>query len=161
MFVPSDGTALLSTPLQLPSGDRILQACLKEFKGSFNLHPFKFDHTLYRSDLFGIPRIVELAKRIIEKNDDYCALNLGHASIGTKFGFCAMDAESNAIQQNERRERLNEAVSHPGENGSWVKPVPPGPSPLRDSLKWKLMSMFEHRNPTTFSKAVHTSVNRL
>ncbi|MEA3123725.1 MAG: hypothetical protein QOD67_744 [Caballeronia sp.] len=75
MFVPTDDTALPATSLQLPSDDRILQACRKEFKSSFNLHPFKFNHTLHRSGLFEIPRIVELAKRMIDKNGDYCALN--------------------------------------------------------------------------------------
>jgi hypothetical protein len=120
MFVPTDGTALPSTSLQLPSDDRILQACPKEFKSSFNLHPFKFHHTLHRSGLFEIPRIVELAKRMIEKNGDYCALDFRHGSIGTKFGSNAMDATSNAIQKNER---LDEAVSHLGENGTWIKLV--------------------------------------
>jgi len=42
-----------------------------------------------------------------------------------------------------------------------LKPLPPGLSPLRDSLKWTVISTLEHRNPTTFSDVVHTPVNRL
>jgi hypothetical protein len=42
-----------------------------------------------------------------------------------------------------------------------LKPLPPGLSPLRDSLKTKVLSTLEHRNPQTFSEVVHTPVNRL
>ena len=67
MFVPSDGTVLADTARQLPSDDKILQACKKEFKSNLNLPSFKFNHTLHRSGLFEIPKIVELANRMIEK----------------------------------------------------------------------------------------------
>lgn len=42
-----------------------------------------------------------------------------------------------------------------------LKPLPPGLSPLRDSLKTKVLSTLEHRDPKTFSEVVHTPVNRL
>jgi Cupin-like domain len=120
MFVPTDGTALPSTSLQLPSDDRILQACPKEFKSSFNLHPFKFNHTLHRSGLFEIPRIVELAKRMIENNGNYSALDFRHGSIGTKFGDSYVDARLSAMSPSEQ---LDETFSHLGENGTWIKLV--------------------------------------
>jgi hypothetical protein len=120
MFVHSDGTVLASTSRQLLTDDEILQACRKEFKSNFNLHPFKFNHTLHRSGLFEIPRIVELAKRMIEKNDNYCALNFKHGSIATKFGDSYVDARLSAMPQSER---LDETVSHLGENGTWIKLV--------------------------------------
>jgi hypothetical protein len=120
MFVPSDGTALASTSCQLPSDDKILQACSQEFKSNFNLHPFKFNHTLHQSDLFEIPRIVELAKRMIEKNDNYCALNFRDGSVGTKFGDAYEDTKLSAMPLSER---LDETVSHLGENGTWIKLV--------------------------------------
>jgi hypothetical protein len=107
MSVPSDATVLANTSRQLPSDDKILQVCKKEFKTNFNLHPFKFNHTLHQSGLFEIPRIVELAKRMIENNGNVCALK--HGSIDTKFS---------AMPQSER---LAEAVSRLGENGTWIK----------------------------------------
>jgi Cupin-like domain len=120
MFVPTDDTALASTSRQLPSEDKILQACGEEFKNNFNLHPFKFNHTLHRSGLFEIPRIVELAKRMIEDNGNYCALNFRNGSIGTKFGYGSAAAKLSAVQE---RERLDETVSHLGDNGTWIKLV--------------------------------------
>jgi hypothetical protein len=111
---------LASTSRQLLTDDEILQACRKEFKSNFNLHPFKFNHTLHRSGLFEIPRIVELAKRMIEKNDNYCALNFKHGSIATKFGDSYVDARLSAMPESER---LDETVSHLGENGTWIKLV--------------------------------------
>jgi hypothetical protein len=109
MFVPIDGTVLADTSRQQPSGDTILQASHKEFKNNFNLRPFKFHHTLHQSGLFEIPRIVELAKRIIEKNGNFCALNFRHGAIDTKFS---------AMPQSER---LADTVSRLGENGTWIK----------------------------------------
>jgi hypothetical protein len=127
VFVPSDvavlagdGIALPSTSRQLPSDGRILQACGNEFKRSFNLHPFKFNHTLHQSGLFEIPRIVELAKRMIEKNGDFCALNFRHGTIGRKFGDGTDDTKLSAVQQSEQ---LDETVSRLGENCTWIKLV--------------------------------------
>jgi hypothetical protein len=42
-----------------------------------------------------------------------------------------------------------------------LKPVPPGLSPLRDTLKWRVISTMEHRHPKTFSEVVHAPVTRL
>ena len=120
MFVPNDVIALDITSRQLPSEDKILQASGTDFKSNFNLHPFKFNHTLHRSGLFEIPRIVELAKRMIEENGNYCALNFRHGSIGTKFGYGSADANLSVAQKSER---LDETVSHLGENGTWIKLV--------------------------------------
>ncbi|WP_244145373.1 cupin-like domain-containing protein [Paraburkholderia mimosarum] len=118
MYVPGDGTALANLSRQLGSGERILQACKEEFKSNFNLHSFKFKHTLDRSGLFEIPRIVELARRMIEQNGNICALNFKHGSIATKFGDGSMGTQSNAMS---RSERLDETVSRLGENGTWIK----------------------------------------
>ena len=120
MFVPIDGASLASPSRQLPSDCRMLQACGDEFKRSFNLHPFKFNHTLHQSGLFEIPRIVELAKRMIEKNGDYCALNFRHGTIGRKFGDDTEDAKLTGAQ---RSEQLDETVSHLGDSSTWIKLV--------------------------------------
>ena len=120
MFVPNDVIALDITSRQLPSEDKILQACGTDFKSNFNLHPFKFNHTLHRSGLFEIPRIVELAKRMIGKNGDYCALNFRHGTIGRKFGD---DPEDTKLSATQRSEQLDETVSHLGENSTWIKLV--------------------------------------
>lgn len=120
MFVPIDGASLASPPRQLPSDGRLLQASGEEFKRSFNLHPFKFNHTLQRSGLFEIPRIVELAKRMLEKNGDYCALNFRNGTIGRKFGD---DPEDAKLSASERSEQLDETVSHLGDSSTWIKLV--------------------------------------
>jgi len=39
--------------------------------------------------------------------------------------------------------------------------LPPGISPLRDSLKRGVISTLEHRNPKSFSDVVYTPVSRL
>ena len=66
---------------KLLTDDSFLQAYRKDFKSNFNLHPFKFNHTLHRSGLFEIPRIIEISKRMIENNGDYSALDFRHGSI--------------------------------------------------------------------------------
>ena len=76
--------------------------------------------TGHRSGLFEILGIVELAKRMIEKNGDYSALNFRHGSIGTKFGDSYVDPKLNALSQSEQ---LDETFSHLGENGTWIKLV--------------------------------------
>ena len=118
MSMPGDATVLAGTPRQLPSDDRILQACKKEFKSNFNLHSFKFNHTLHRNGLFEIPRIVELARRMIEKNGSFGVFDFKHGSINTKFGDGSKDTGSGAMPQSER---LDETVSRLGENGTWIK----------------------------------------
>jgi Cupin-like domain len=109
MPVSSNATVMANTSRPLPSDDKILHACKNEFKSNFNLHPFKFNHTLHRSGLFEIPRIVELAKRMMKKSDNFCALNFKKGSIDTKFG---------AVPQSER---LAETVSRLEENDTWIK----------------------------------------
>jgi hypothetical protein len=109
MSVPSNGAVLAGVSRQLPSDDKILQVGKNEFKSNFNLKPFKFKHTLHRSGLFEIPRIIELARRMVEQNGNFCALNLKHGSIGTKFS------------EMPQSERLAEAVSRLGESGTWIK----------------------------------------
>jgi hypothetical protein len=111
MSVPSDATVLTETAHQLPFDDKILQVSRSEFKSSFNLHSFKFEHTLHQSGLFEIPRIVELARRVIDRhsNRDFSALNFKRASIDAKF---------TAMPQSER---LAETVSRLGEMGTWIK----------------------------------------
>lgn len=42
-----------------------------------------------------------------------------------------------------------------------LKPLPPGVSPWRDTLKWKVLSTLEHPDPKTFAEVVHTPVARL
>jgi hypothetical protein len=103
------GTVLADTSHQLPSNGNILQACKTEFKSNFNLHPFKFTHTLHQSGLFEIPRIVEVAKRMSEQNGNCCAINFKHGSLGTKFS--AMPHSN----------RVAEAFSRLDENDTWIK----------------------------------------
>ncbi|ACC70864.1 cupin-like domain-containing protein [Paraburkholderia phymatum] len=109
MFVPTNGAVLADTSRQLFSGDSMLRAGGQEFKSSFNLRSFKFNHTLHQSGLFEIPRIVELAKRIIDRNGSFCALNFKQGSIDAKFS---------AMPESER---LAETVARLGENGTWIK----------------------------------------
>jgi len=118
MFAPSDAAVIADLSLRLPSDDTILKANKKEFKSNFNLHSFKFNHTLHRSGLFEIPRIVELAKRMAEKNGDFCALNFKHGSIATTFADGSADARLGARPQSER---LDETVARLGETGTWIK----------------------------------------
>jgi hypothetical protein len=120
MFVPIDGTVLANTSYQPSSDDKILQASNKEFKSNFNQHPFKFNHTLHRSGLFEVPRIAELAKRMIEKNGNFSALNFKNGSIDTKFGDGSIDTRLSAMSQSER---LADTFSRLGENGNWIKLV--------------------------------------
>lgn len=118
MFIPCDSAALASASRQLPTNAGILQAGRKEFQGNFNQRPFKFNHTLHLGGLFEIPRIVELAKRMTEKNGNLCALNFKHGSIATKFGDGDEDRKFSAMSPTER---LIETVSHLNENGTWIK----------------------------------------
>jgi hypothetical protein len=118
MSVPRDGTVLANTSRQLPLDDKILQVGKQEFKSSFNLHSLKFAHTLHRSGLFEIPRIVELAKRMIEKNGNFGIYNFKYGSINTKFGDGSRETKLGAMPQSER---LVETVSNLGENGTWIK----------------------------------------
>lgn len=109
MFVPTYDAVLADTSRQRTSGDTILRASHQEFKSSFNQRSFKFNHTLHQSGLFEIPRIVELAKRIIDRNGNFCALNFKQGSIDAKFS---------AMPESER---LAETVARLGENGTWIK----------------------------------------
>ncbi|RQH04131.1 cupin-like domain-containing protein [Paraburkholderia dinghuensis] len=118
MFAPNDGTEVANTSHQSPSGDNLLEACKKEFKSSFNLHPFKFNHTLHRSGLFDISRIGELTRRMMERNGDFCALDFKRGSISTKFGDGAVDRKINAVPS---RERLDETIARLGETSTWLK----------------------------------------
>ncbi|MFX1762868.1 transcription factor [Paraburkholderia sp. A1RI-2L] len=108
MSVFSDGTVSANSSHQLRADENILRVCEKEFKSNFNLHPFKFNHTLHESGLFEIPRLVELAKRMIDRKDGhFCALK--HGTIDKKFSALS------------RSEQLAETVSRLGENGTWIK----------------------------------------
>ena len=71
MYAHSDGSVLANTSGQLLTDDSFLQACRKDFKSNFNLRSFKFNHTLHRSGLFEIPRIIEISRRMIESEGDY------------------------------------------------------------------------------------------
>jgi len=111
MYMPADGTALADTSSQLHPDNKITRVSKEKFQGHFNRHSFKFDHALHESGLFGIPRIVELARRVIEKNenDHFCALNMRSAALNGKFS---------AMPQGGR---LAETVSRLGETGTWIK----------------------------------------
>ena len=120
MYAQSDGSVLTGASSQLPTDDSFLQAYREDFKSNFNLHPFKFNHTLHRSGLFEIPRIIEISKRIIENNGNYCALDFRHGSIGAKFGDKYLDPRLSAMSPSEQ---MDETFSHLGENGTWIKLV--------------------------------------
>jgi hypothetical protein len=121
MYVPRDETELVNTSHQLPSDGRILQVSENEFKKNFNLHSFKFEHTLHQSGLFEIDRIVELARRMIARNanSNVVTLNLKRDAVGAKFS----DARFNdsKLTSGTKSERLAETVARLGENGTWIK----------------------------------------
>jgi Cupin-like domain len=120
MYAQSDGSALTGASRQSLTDDGFLEAYREDFKSNFNLHPFKFNHTLHRSGLFEIPRIIEISKRMIENNGNYCALDFRHGSIGAKFGDRYLDPRLSAMSPSEQ---LHETFSHLGENGTWIKLV--------------------------------------
>lgn len=109
MSMPSDGTVLADTSRPLSSDETILQAGKTEFKNNFNKHPFKFNHVLHQSGLFEIPRIIEVAKRMMDGNGNFCAINFKHGSLGTKFS--AMPHSN----------QLNDAFARVGESSTWIK----------------------------------------
>ncbi|MEM5341677.1 cupin-like domain-containing protein [Paraburkholderia azotifigens] len=111
MSVPSDAAVLSDSAHEPPFDDKMLRVSRSDFRSSFNLHSFQFEHTLHRTGLFDIPRIVELARRIIDSNSnrDFSALNFKRASIDAKF--TAMPPG----------ERLAETVARLGEMGTWIK----------------------------------------
>ncbi|WP_321928000.1 cupin-like domain-containing protein [Paraburkholderia guartelaensis] len=109
MSVTSNGAALADASPQLTSDGKILHACNKEFKSNFNLHPFKFNHLLHESGLFEIPRIEEVALRMLEKNGNVRAINFKNSSLDARFS--AMPHST----------RLKEAFASVHENDSWIK----------------------------------------
>ncbi|WP_322103416.1 cupin-like domain-containing protein [Paraburkholderia sp. J41] len=116
MFVPADGAVLADTPPTPRAAGALLHVDEAAFRSHFNQHSFKFGHSLHRTGLFEIPRIVELAQKVIDRQGDsgFVALNLKRASVDEKFS----DAKFNARAQGER---LAETVSRLGEMGTWVK----------------------------------------
>jgi hypothetical protein len=121
MYVPSDESELANASRELPSDGKMLQVSESEFKRNFNQHSFKFDHTLHRSGLFEIDRIVELARKMIEKNanSNVVTLNLKRDAVGAKFS----EARFNDPRplSASKSERLAETVARLGENGTWIK----------------------------------------
>jgi hypothetical protein len=78
------------------------------------------------------------------KNDD-------NISVSISISYC--------MKSLEKRARVYQANYILRKMG--LKPLSPGISPLRDSVKRKVISTLEHRNPKTFSEVVHTPVTRL
>ncbi|MFD1559282.1 cupin-like domain-containing protein [Paraburkholderia silviterrae] len=109
MYSPSDDAMMSSTLRQQSSDKKILQACEKKFKSNFNLQPFKFHHTLHQGGLFELPRIAQVAERMLEKNGNCNAINFKHGSIDSKFS---------AMPQSRQ---LAEAFARVGEGSTWIK----------------------------------------
>ncbi|WP_321783576.1 cupin-like domain-containing protein [Paraburkholderia sp. J94] len=108
MSTPGDAVTWAFEP-QFPADNNVLQACKPEFKNNFNCKPFKFNHTLHRCGLFEIPRIAEVAERMMKRNGDFCAINLKQGSVGSKF----------SDMPNEGR--LKDAFDEVGESATWIK----------------------------------------
>jgi hypothetical protein len=85
MPVTSDDPVLAKASRESTWNGTILHACSEEFRSKFNLHPFKFIHTLHQSGLFEIPRIVDLAQRMLEKNGNVRAICFKDGAVHTKF----------------------------------------------------------------------------
>ncbi|WP_233862420.1 cupin-like domain-containing protein [Paraburkholderia adhaesiva] len=101
--------ALADTSSTLSSDGKILQACKDEFKSNFNLNSFKFTHTLHQSGLFEIPRIAQVARRMIDRPGSFTALNFSQGTVASKFSASPKDA------------RLDDTIARLGESGTWVK----------------------------------------
>jgi hypothetical protein len=117
MFAPADGSVTILTPRQPASDKKVLQACKTEFENNFNLVSFKFNHSLHRSGLFEIPRLVKLARRMIEENGNFRAFDFKCGSIGAKFGD-GLDTKAEAMLQGDG---LNDMFDHLGDSGTWIK----------------------------------------
>jgi len=78
------------------------------------------------------------------KNDD-------NISVSISISYClkSLDARARVYQANYILRSMG------------MHPLPPGLSPLRDSVKRRVLSALEHRNPKTFAEVVHTPINRL
>lgn len=109
MSMPDDDAVWADELLPFSPDDNILEASKSEFKSKFNLHSFKFNHTLHQCGLFEIPRIRQVAKRMMEQNGNFCAINFKHGSVDTKFS--AMPHSN----------QLDEAFSRVGESTTWIK----------------------------------------
>src|SRR5258708_5594821 len=91
--------------------DGIIQADKQEFKNKYNVHSFRFNHTLNQSGLFEVPRIAKLARKMID--------NGGAANFGaTDFTRAALDTKFAALPS---AEKLADAVERLGETGTWIK----------------------------------------
>jgi hypothetical protein len=109
MSVTSNGAVLADPSRQLTSDGKFLHANDQEFKSKFNLHPFKFNHILHESGLFEIPRVAEVAQRMLEKNGNVRAINFKNSSLESKFS--AMP----------HSKQLTEAFARVHEETSWIK----------------------------------------
>ncbi|GGC58584.1 transcription factor [Chelatococcus reniformis] len=91
--------------------DTLLEVNRDIFRSNFNRKSFKFNHSLNGGGLFEIPRLVQLAKRMIAGGTaaNFSALNFRRASVDSKF--TALPEE----------QRLAETVERLGESGSWIK----------------------------------------
>ncbi|MEK6295238.1 MAG: cupin-like domain-containing protein [Paraburkholderia tropica] len=109
MSTPDISATWAFDPHELPADGNLLQACKSEFKNNFNCKPFKFNHSLHRSGLFEISRIMEVAENMMKKNGNFCAINFRHGSVASKFSDMPHSSQ------------LREAFAHVGETATWIK----------------------------------------
>jgi hypothetical protein len=91
--------------------NEVLQADKQEFKNKYNIHSFKFNHTLNQSGLFEVPRIAKLARKMIDNGGaaNFSATDFRRAALDTKFA--ALPGA----------EKLADAIERLGETGTWIK----------------------------------------
>jgi hypothetical protein len=105
-----DTTTATISPEQRSAG-RFLHVDDERFKANFNKSSFMFNHSLGDSNLFEIPRIVQLARRMLANGTsaNFSALNFRRASLDSKFTSLPV------------ADKLAATVEALGESGSWIK----------------------------------------
>lgn len=109
--IPTSTPAVPAWPTA--GGDRpppLLAASPTEFQQSFNRMPFTLRHSLAASHLFELPRLTQLAQRMLQRGDTKNFVALG--------GQSAADTRFSAMAP---QERLAGAVSGLAGNSSWLK----------------------------------------
>ncbi|MEA3180314.1 MAG: hypothetical protein QOI59_3837 [Gammaproteobacteria bacterium] len=89
----------------------LLEADARQFSGDFNVHSFMFRHNLCGHPLFALPRLAELAERMLQRGDNAKFVALGGKSNQVSSEFTAM----------EPQKRLASAVLDIAAAGAWMK----------------------------------------
>jgi len=90
---------------------RGIEVAPNAFRDDFNKRSFQFSHNLVGHRLFSLPRLAELAKKLLADTST--------RSVRWQAGGAPVDAGW-AVPLNEKVESVNEAISNLAESGSWV-----------------------------------------